>query len=102
MSTRQTPVHTAGAHRRRPAFPRVALGVSPTPLHRLTGLTSVFGDGPELLARREDLCGIAAGGNKIRKLAALLGDALSQPATVVLTTGGVQSNHCAHAARCPT
>ena len=56
---------------------------------------SAFGGSPELLAKREDLCGIAAGGNKIRKLAALLGQALSQRATVVLTTGGTQSNHCA-------
>jgi 1-aminocyclopropane-1-carboxylate deaminase/D-cysteine desulfhydrase-like pyridoxal-dependent ACC family enzyme len=32
---------------------------------------------------------------KIRQLAALLGDALAQRAPVVLTTGAVQSNHCA-------
>ena len=56
---------------------------------------SAFAQSPELLAKREDMCGIAAGGNKIRKLAALLGQALSQRATVVLSTGGTQSNHCA-------
>ena len=59
---------------------------------------SAFDHGPELLAKREDLCGIAAGGNKIRKLEALLGEAVSQRATVVLTTGGVHSNHCAQTA----
>ena len=53
----------------------------------LTGLMSALGHGPGLLAKREGLCGIAAGGNKIRQLAALLGDALAQRATVVLTTG---------------
>jgi 1-aminocyclopropane-1-carboxylate deaminase/D-cysteine desulfhydrase-like pyridoxal-dependent ACC family enzyme len=95
MSTHPSPQHSARHYGPEPALPRIALGVFPTPLHRLTGLTSAFGHGPELLAKREDLCGIAAGGNKIRKLTALLGQALSQHATVVLTTGGVQSNHCA-------
>lgn len=95
MNTHPDPKHPARRHGPQPTFPRIALGLSPTPLHRLTGLMSAFGHGPELLAKREDLCGIAAGGNKIRKLAALLGDALSQRATVVLTTGFVQSNHCA-------
>ena len=61
----------------------------------LTGLMSALGHGPGLLAKREGLCGIAAGGNKIRQLAALLGDALVQRTPVVLTTGAVQSNHCA-------
>lgn len=98
MSTHPGPGHPAWRHGLGPAFPRIALGVSPTPLHRLTGMTSVFGDGPELLVKREDLCGVAAGGNKIRKLAALLGEALSQRATVVVVTGGVQSNHCAQTA----
>jgi 1-aminocyclopropane-1-carboxylate deaminase/D-cysteine desulfhydrase-like pyridoxal-dependent ACC family enzyme len=61
----------------------------------MTGLMSVFRDGPELLVKREDLCGVAAGGNKYRKLQALLAEARSQGATVVLTTGAPQSNHCA-------
>jgi 1-aminocyclopropane-1-carboxylate deaminase/D-cysteine desulfhydrase-like pyridoxal-dependent ACC family enzyme len=95
MSTDPGPGYLPGPQGPQPTFPRIALGVLPTPLHRLTGLMSAFGHGPELLAKREDLCGIAAGGNKVRKLAALLGQALSQRATVVLTTGGVQSNHCA-------
>ena len=95
MNTHPDPEHPAQRHDPQPTFPRIPLGVSPTPLHRLTGLMSAFDHGPELLAKREDLCGIAAGGNKIRKLEALLGQAVSQRATVVLTTGGVQSNHCA-------
>ena len=95
MSTHPGPGYHPGPHGPQPAFPRIALGVSPTPLHRLAGLMSTFVQSPELLAKREDLCGIAAGGNKTRKLAALLGQALSQRATVVLTTGGTQSNHCA-------
>jgi 1-aminocyclopropane-1-carboxylate deaminase/D-cysteine desulfhydrase-like pyridoxal-dependent ACC family enzyme len=72
-----------------------ALGISPTPLHRLDGLMRELPDGPELLIKREDLCGVAAGGCKTRKLTALLADAQSVSATVVLTTGFPQSNHCA-------
>jgi 1-aminocyclopropane-1-carboxylate deaminase/D-cysteine desulfhydrase-like pyridoxal-dependent ACC family enzyme len=95
MSTHPDPEYPASGQGPRPALPSIALGVSPTPVHRLSGLMSAFGRGPELLAKREDLCGVSVGGNKVRKLAALLGEALSQHATVVLTTGGVQSNHCA-------
>ena len=98
MNTHPDPEHPAQRHDPQPTFPRIPLGLSPTPLHRLTGLMSAFDHGPELLAKREDLYGIAAGGNKIRKLEALLGEALSQRATVVLTTGGVHSNHCAQTA----
>ena len=98
MNTHPDPEHPAKRHDPQPTFPRIPLGLSPTPLHQLTGLMSAFDHGPELLAKREDLYGIAAGGNKIRKLEALLGQALSQRATVVLTTGGVQSNHCAQTA----
>ena len=98
MNTHPDPEHPVRRDGPPTAFPRIVLGLGPTPLHRLTGLMSAFDHGPELLAKREDLCGIAAGGNKIRKLAALLGEALSQRATVVLTTGGVQSNHCAQTA----
>lgn len=61
----------------------------------MTGLKALFDDGPELFVKREDLCGVAAGGNKFRKLGALLAEAKSQRATVVLTTGAPQSNHCA-------
>jgi hypothetical protein len=63
--------------------PRDATGRPP--VHPLTGLMSVLGHGPGLLAKREGLCGIAAG----------LGDASAQRETVVLTTGAPQSNHCA-------
>jgi hypothetical protein len=75
--------------------PLTAPGVRPTP--------SAPADRPDIRARSrprttrqaEDPYGIAAGANQIRKLAALPGDALAQRTMVVLTTGGVQSNHCA-------
>ncbi len=70
-------------------------GAFPTPLQRMTGLESLFSEPPELFVKREDLCGIGAGGNKARKLSALLAEAAAGQATVVVTTGAVQSNHCA-------
>jgi 1-aminocyclopropane-1-carboxylate deaminase len=44
--------------------------------------------------KREDCnSGLAFGGNKIRKLEYVLPDALKAGATVLVTTGGLQSNH---------
>src|SRR5207344_3343949 len=40
-----------------------------------------------------DLTGLAFGGNKARKLEFLVGDALRQDATVLVTSGALQSNH---------
>jgi D-cysteine desulfhydrase len=65
----------------------------PTPLELMSRLSAAL-DGPELWIKRDDLTGLATGGNKTRKLELLLGDALSQGANVVLTTGAPQSNHC--------
>jgi D-cysteine desulfhydrase len=50
--------------------------------------------GPRILIKRDDLTGLAAGGNKTRKLEYLIGDALAQGADCVITTGAAQSNHC--------
>ena len=61
MNTQPDPEHPARHHDPQPALPRIPLGLSPTPPHQLTGPMSAFGDGPELLATREDPCGIAAG-----------------------------------------
>ncbi|HNS50479.1 MAG TPA: D-cysteine desulfhydrase family protein [Anaerolineae bacterium] len=65
----------------------------PTPLELMSRLSSALG-GPELWIKRDDLTGLATGGNKTRKLELLLSDALSQGADVVLTVGAPQSNHC--------
>lgn len=80
---------------------RTRLALTPTPVQSLPRLSEYLG-GPELWLKREDLAGdIGLGGNKVRKLEFLLGDAQAQGATVVLTTGGPQSNHArATAAAC--
>jgi D-cysteine desulfhydrase family pyridoxal phosphate-dependent enzyme len=48
---------------------------------------------PRILMKRDDLTGLAFGGNKARKLEFLVGDALRQGATVLVTSGAAQSNH---------
>jgi len=44
--------------------------------------------------KRDDLLGLAAGGNKTRKLEFVVADALAQGADTLITCGAVQSNHC--------
>ncbi len=74
-------------------IPRLQLAQLPTPFYKLEGLTRALG-GPDIFVKRDDLTGLGLGGNKIRKLEYLLADAREKGADVVLTTGGVQSNHC--------
>ncbi len=78
-------------------LPHLPVGLFPTPLQALPALSAHLG-GPRVLAKREDLSGLGAGGNKARKLGYLLADARERGATVVLTSGGPQSNHCAQTA----
>ncbi|MDI6848538.1 MAG: D-cysteine desulfhydrase family protein [Candidatus Saccharicenans sp.] len=74
-------------------WPRVRLTSLPTPLYRLKNLPGEFGL-QELLIKRDDLTGLAFGGNKSRKLEFILADALSQEADTVITWGSLQSNWC--------
>ncbi len=71
---------------------RIHLGVFPTPLHELKNLRSCLG-GPRIFIKRDDLTGLALGGNKVRKLEYILADALAQKADVIITIGAVSSNH---------
>lgn len=45
------------------------------------------------IKREDSNSGLAFGGNKVRKLEYVIPDALSKGATVLVTTGGLQSNH---------
>ena len=73
-------------------FPRVKLCHAPTPLEFMPRLTEHLG-GPQLWIKRDDCTGLATGGNKNRKLEFLLGEALAEGATHIVTQGAVQSNH---------
>src|SRR5262245_23018102 len=73
-------------------FPRVAMACLPTPLEPLPRLSEFLG-GPRILVKRDDQTGLALGGNKVRKLEFLAGQALAQGCDTLVTIGGVQSNH---------
>src|SRR2546423_9824896 len=75
-----------------PDWPRARLVVAPTPIHPLARLSAEL-DGPEIWIKRDDLTGLAGGGNKTRKLEFLVGDALASGADTLLTVGAIQSNH---------
>src|SRR3954451_22977813 len=80
------PIETLQGH------PRARFALLPTPIHRLARLTERLG-GPEIWIKRDDLSGLAGGGNKTRKLEFLVADALRQGADTLVTVGAVQSNH---------
>jgi D-cysteine desulfhydrase family pyridoxal phosphate-dependent enzyme len=75
-------------------FPRFPLATLPTPLMRARNLEAELGPGcPRIYIKRDDLTGLAFGGNKARKLEYVLADAIQKGSTVVITEGSVQSNH---------
>lgn len=74
-------------------FNSISLGFYPTPLVKLESLTKLLA-GPEIYIKRDDLTGLALGGNKTRKLEYFLGDAVEKGCDVLITGGAQQSNHC--------
>ena len=73
------------------SFPRVSLGVFPTPIQKLENTSKLLHT--NVYVKRDDLTGLGLGGNKTRKLEFLLADAKNRGAEIVFTTGGAQSNH---------
>lgn len=71
--------------------PRVTIGHFPTPLTECKRLTRHLG-GPRIFMKREDLSGLALGGNKTRLLEFRLAEALGLGADVVIAGLEVQSN----------
>lgn len=75
-------------------FPeRLALARTATPLQPLDRFSARLG-GPRIWVKRDDLTECAVGGNKIRKLEFVLARARSEGCDTLITSGGVQSNHC--------
>ena len=79
-------------------FEKASLGIYPTPLYRLPNISRELGT--NVWIKRDDLCGVALGGNKVRKLEYLLADARRQGYDLVMTTGQAQSNHAMLTAAC--
>jgi D-cysteine desulfhydrase family pyridoxal phosphate-dependent enzyme len=74
-------------------LPRTPLAHLPTPVTPLERLTQALG-GARIFIKRDDLTGLAGGGNKTRKLEFLVADALAAGADTLITVGAPQSNHC--------
>ena len=74
-------------------FPRRRYTPGATAIEYLPHLTARL-NGPRIWIKRDDLLGLAGGGNKTRKLEFLVADALAQGADTLITVGAVQSNHC--------
>lgn len=80
------------ARERLSGLAKAELGFFPTPFYRLDNLSQKLG--VELYIKRDDFTGANLfGGNKIRKLEYLIGDAKKKGAEYVFTFGATQSNH---------
>lgn len=79
-------------------FERIHLATLPTPLYRMENISRLLGK--NVYIKRDDMTGVALGGNKVRKLEYLLADAKAKGVDVVFTTGGAQSNHAMLTAAC--
>lgn len=64
-----------------------------TPIQRLRRLERALGCSVQIYVKRDDLMGLGGGGNKLRKLEFLIGEAQSKGCDTIITTGGLQSNH---------
>lgn len=74
-------------------FERYPLMFGPSPVHRLDRLSTHLGNA-NLWMKREDVnCGLAYGGNKVRKLEYIIPDAIASGADTLVSIGGYQSNH---------
>ena len=71
---------------------RISLARTPTELQFLPRLSEEVG--ANIWIKRDDTTDTVACGNKLRKLEFSVAQALSEEATLLLTNGGVQSNHC--------
>src|SRR5437667_1731930 len=75
------------------AVPRLRFAHLPTPVETLPRLSEALG-GARLLIKRDDVTGLAFGGNKTRKLEFLVAEARDQGAKTLISGGALQSNHC--------
>ncbi|MCB2172697.1 pyridoxal-phosphate dependent enzyme, partial [archaeon] len=74
-------------------YPRAKIATLPTPIQYLPNLTKKL-DGPKIYVKRDDLTGLAFGGNKARKLEYIMAEALQQKADTIVTGAGYHSNWC--------
>lgn len=75
------------------ALPRHRLTNLPTPLQACPRLSATLG-GPRIWIKRDDMTGLAFGGNKSRYLEFTLAEATAQGCDAAVLSAVVQSNHC--------
>ncbi|MCA1648298.1 MAG: pyridoxal-phosphate dependent enzyme [Chloroflexi bacterium] len=68
----------------------------PTPLQEAPRLSQAIG--VHILIKRDDLTGLALGGNKTRSLEFVIGAAIAQGADILVAAATAQSNYCRQAA----
>ena len=94
MAVQESRTYSRGEIRKRLAeLPRVRLGVLPTPLQDCPRLSEVL-DGPQILVKRDDMTGLAFGGNKTRRLEFVMGEAQQMGCDLIIAGAPLQSNHC--------
>ena len=74
-------------------LPRIPIAIRPTPLEHLPRLSGHLG-GPPIYMKRDDLTGLAFGGNKTRMFDFSMADAVAKGAEVIVSGAAVQSNYC--------
>lgn len=84
-------MHLADLSARLDSRKRIRLGGLPTPLHFAPKFSELCGI--EVWIKRDDLSQLSAGGNKVRKLEFILGEALAGRSEALVTVGSPQSNH---------
>ena len=90
---RNSVLDRAALRERIAAMPRIRLASLPTPLEQCPRLTKVLG-GPEIFVKRDDLTGLAFGGNKTRQLEFLFAEILKEKPDAVIAGAYTQSNWC--------
>lgn len=72
-------------------IPKVEIGFYPTPLHKLKNISKEYG--VDVYIKREDMSGPSSfGGNKVRKIEYIVGEAIKENYDTLMTVGGYQSN----------
>ena len=75
-------------------LPRVHFAHLPTPLEEMPRLREELGpDTPRLFVKRDDLTGLAFGGNKVRHMEFRLADVLAKGCDTIIVANVAQSNH---------
>ena len=96
---RGLPATTAAIRERLESIPRVTLACLPTPLHEAKRLAETLG-GPRIFVKRDDLTGVAFGGNKTRNLEFRLAAAQASGSDLIVMELDQQSNSARQTAGC--